>query len=67
MKAEIIFPLSTWFVCYFSGSKILDMNSNFRQFLSNLSIWAIIVLAIATGYQGYFYFLVVEVKPNDWA
>ena len=39
------------------GPRFLDMNSNFRQFLNNLSIWAMIVLAIATAYQGYFYFL----------
>jgi hypothetical protein len=58
MKAEIIFPL-IYMICLLVlvGPRFLDMNSNFRQFLSNLSIWAIIVLAIATGYQGYFYFL----------
>ena len=58
MKSEIIFPL-IYMICLLVlvGPRFLDMNSNFRQFLSNLSIWAIIVLALATGYQGYFYFL----------
>ena len=58
MKAEIIFPL-IYMACLLIliGPRFLDMNSNFRQFLSNLSIWAVIVLAIATAYQGYFYFL----------
>ena len=58
MKAEIIFPL-IYMICLLIliGPRFLDMNSNFRQLLSNLSLWAIIVLAIATAYQGYFYFL----------
>ena len=58
MNAEIIFPL-IYMVCLLIliGPRFLDMNSNFRQFLSNLSIWAVIVLAIATAYQGYFYVL----------
>jgi len=58
MKAEIIFPL-IYMICLLIliGPRFLDMNSNFRQFLSNLSIWALIVLAIVTAYQGYFYFL----------
>ena len=58
MKAEIIFPL-IYMICLLIliGPRFLDMNSNFRQFLNNLSIWAVIVLAIATAYQGYFYFL----------
>jgi len=57
MKAEIIFPL-IYMICLLVlvGPRFLDMNSNIRQFLSNLSVWAIIVLAIATAYQGYFYF-----------
>jgi len=58
MNAEIIFSL-IYMVCLLIliGPRFLDMNSNFRQFLSNLSIWAVIVLTIATAYQGYFYFL----------
>ena len=58
MKAEIIFPL-IYMICLLIliGPRFLDTNSNFRQLLSNLSIWAVIVLAIATAYQGYFYFL----------
>ena len=58
MKAEIIFPL-IYMICLLIliGPRFLDMNSNFRQFLNNLSIWAMIVLAIATAYQVYFYFL----------
>ena len=57
MKSEIIFPL-IYMICLLVliGPRFLDTNSNFRQFLSNLSIWAIIVLALVTGYQGYFYF-----------
>ena len=57
MKAEIIFTL-IYMICLLVlvGPRFLDMNSNLRQFISTLSIWAILVLALATGYQGYFYF-----------
>ena len=58
MHSEIFFPL-IYLVCLLVliGPRFLDEHSNLGQFLSNLSIWAVIVLALATGYQGYLYFL----------
>ena len=57
MSAEIIMPI-IYFVCLLIlvGPRFLDTNSSFKQFLSNLSIWALIVIVIALSYQAYNYF-----------
>ena len=58
MKAEIIFPI-VYLVCllFIIGPRFLDSNSSLKQILSNLSIWALIVIVIGLGYQGYNYYL----------
>ena len=57
MSAEIIMPI-IYFVCLLIlvGPRFLDTNSSFKQFLSNLSIWALIVIVITLSYQAYNYF-----------
>ena len=57
MSAEIIMPI-IYFVCLLIlvGPHFLDTNSSFKQFLSNLSIWALIVIVITLTYQAYNYF-----------
>ncbi len=57
MSAEIIMPI-IYFVCLLIlvGPRFLDTNSSFKQFLSNLSIWALIVIVITLLYQAYNYF-----------
>jgi hypothetical protein len=39
------------------GPKFLETNSSLKQFLNNLSIWAIITFCITLLYQGYNYFI----------
>jgi len=57
MSAEIIMPI-IYFVCLLIlvGPRFLDTNSSLKQFLSNLSIWALIVIVITLSYQAYDYF-----------
>ena len=57
MSAEIIMPI-IYFICLLIlvGPRFLDTNSSFKQFLSNLSIWALIVIVITLFYQAYNYF-----------
>ena len=57
MSAEIIMPI-IYFVCLLIlvGPRFLDTNSSLKQFLSNLSIWALIVIVITLSYQTYNYF-----------
>ncbi len=57
MSAEIIMPI-IYFVCLLIlvGPRFLDTNSSFKQLLSNLSIWALIVIVITLSYQAYNYF-----------
>ena len=56
MTAEIIMPI-IYFICLLIlvGPRFLDTNSSFKQFLSNLSIWALIVIVITLSYQAYNY------------
>jgi predicted aspartyl protease len=58
MRPEIIFPI-IYLSCLLIlvGPRFLDTNSSLKQFLSNLGIWAIIILAISVAYQAYYYFL----------
>ncbi len=57
MSAEIIMPI-IYLVCLLIlvGPRFLDTNSSFKQFLSNLSVWALIVIVITLSYQAYNYF-----------
>ena len=57
MSAEIIMPI-IYFICLLIlvGPRFLDTNSSLKQFLSNLSIWALIVIVITLSYQAYNYF-----------
>jgi len=57
MSAEIIMPI-IYFICLLIlvGPRFLDTNSSFKQFLSNLSLWALIVIVITLSYQAYNYF-----------
>ncbi len=57
MSAEIIMPI-IYLVCLLIlvGPRFLDTNSSLKQFLSNLSIWALIVIVITLSYQAYNYF-----------
>ena len=57
MSAEIIMPI-IYFVCLLIlvGPRFLDTNSSLKQFSSNLSIWALIVIVITPSYQAYNYF-----------
>jgi|TARA_B100001063_G_C16552530_1_gene446790 hypothetical protein len=58
MRAEIIFPI-IYLICLLIiiGPRFLDTNSSLKQLLSNLGIWALIVLTISLVYQGYHYYL----------
>ncbi len=57
MSAEIIMPI-IYFICLLIlvGPRFLDTNSSLKQFLSNLGIWALIVIVITLSYQAYIYF-----------
>ncbi len=57
MSADIIMPI-IYFICLLIlvGPRFLDTNSSLKQFLSNLSIWALIVIVITLSYQAYNYF-----------
>lgn len=58
MNLEIIMPL-IYLICLMIliGPRFLDTNSSLEQLLSNLSVWALIVICIALSYQGYDYFI----------
>ncbi len=58
MNLEIIMPL-IYLICLMIliGPKFLDTNSSLKQMLSNLSVWALIIICIALSYQGYNYFI----------
>ena len=58
MYFEIIMPL-IYLICLMIliGPKFLDTNSSLKQMLSNLSVWALIIICIALSYQGYDYFI----------
>ena len=58
MDLEIIMPL-IYLICLMIliGPKFLDTNSSLKQMLSNLSVWALIIICIALSYQGYDYFI----------
>ena len=58
MDLEIIMPL-IYLICLMIliGPRFLDTNSSLKQMLSNLSVWALIIICIALSYQGYDYFI----------
>ena len=58
MYFEIIMPL-IYLICLMIliGPRFLDTNSSLKQMLSNLSVWALIIICIALSYQGYDYFI----------
>ena len=58
MSAEIVMPI-IYFICLLIlvGPRFLDTNSSLKQFLSNLSVWALIVIVITLSYQAYNYFI----------
>tara|TARA_B110000444_G_scaffold113812_1_gene107291 strand:+ start:172 stop:351 length:180 start_codon:yes stop_codon:yes gene_type:complete len=58
MNLEIIMPL-IYLICLMIliGPRFLDTNSSLKQMLSNLSVWALIIICIALSYQGYDYFI----------
>jgi hypothetical protein len=58
MNLEIIMPF-IYLICLMIliGPKFLDTNSSLKQMLSNLSVWALIIICIALSYQGYDYFI----------
>jgi hypothetical protein len=57
MNLEIIMPL-IYLICLMIliGPKFLETNSSLKQMLSNLSVWALIIICIVLSYQGYNYF-----------
>ena len=59
MYLETLMPL-IYLICLLVliGPKFLDTNSSLKQFLNNLSIWAIITICITLFYQGYNYFAI---------
>jgi len=59
MYLETLMPL-IYLICLMVliGPKFLETNSSLKQFLNNLSIWAIIVIFITLFYQGYNYFVI---------
>ena len=59
MYLETLMPL-IYLVCLIVliGPKFLETNSSLKQFLNNLSIWAIIVICITLSYQCYNYFVI---------
>ena len=58
MNLEIIMHL-IYLICLMIliGPKFLETNSSLKQMLSNLSVWALIIICIALSYQGYDYFI----------
>jgi hypothetical protein len=58
MTADILMPI-IYLVCLLIliGPRFLETNSSFKQLLSNLSIWALIIILISLGYQFYNYFI----------
>ena len=58
MSADIIMPI-IYLICLLMliGPRFLETNSSFKQLLSNLGIWAIIVIFISIGYQTYNYLI----------
>ena len=58
MDLEIIMPL-IYLICLMIliSPRFLDTNSSLKQMLSNLSVWALIIICIALSYQGYDYFI----------
>ena len=58
MNLEIIMPL-IYLICLMIliGPKFLETNSSLKQMLSNLSVWALIIICIVLSYQGYDYFI----------
>ena len=56
MYLETLMPL-IYLICLLVliGPKFLETNSSLKQFLNNLSIWAIITICITLFYQGYNY------------
>ena len=52
MSADIFMPI-IYLICLLIliGPRFLETNSSFKQLLSNLSIWALIVILISLGYQ----------------
>ncbi|MDC3321957.1 hypothetical protein OAV49_00760 [Alphaproteobacteria bacterium] len=58
MNLEIIMPL-IYLICLMIliGPKFLDTNSSLKQMLSNLSVWALVIICIALSYQCYDYFI----------
>ena len=59
MYLETLMPL-IYLICLMVliGPKFLETNSSLKQFLNNISIWAIIVICITLFYQGYSYFII---------
>ena len=59
MYLETIMPL-IYLICLIVliGPKFLETKSSLKQFLNNLSIWAIITICITLFYQGYNYFAI---------
>ena len=57
MTADILMPI-IYLVCLLIliGPRFLETNSSLKQILSNLSIWAFIVILISLIYQTYNYF-----------
>ncbi len=58
MTADILMPI-IYLVCLLIliGPRFLETNTSFKQLLSNLSIWALIIILISLGYQFYNYFI----------
>ena len=59
MYLETLMPL-IYLICLLVliGPKFLETKSSLKQFLNNLSIWAIITICITLFYQGYNYFAI---------
>jgi len=57
MTADIFMPI-IYLVCLLIliGPRFLETNSSLKQILSNLSIWALIVILISLAYHTYNYF-----------
>ena len=57
MSADIFMPI-IYLICLLIliGPRFLETNSSYKQLLSNLGIWALIVMIITLGYQTYNYF-----------
>ncbi len=57
MTVDILMPI-IYLVCLLIliGPRFLETNSSLKQILSNLSIWALIVILISLAYQIYNYF-----------